>query len=255
MDSKLEEAVTYLQRGIDTGDEGTLDGRFFFQLGDALLMLGRKKEAHEVHKTGSLNGIFLSPEQRSLYNVDRLLGRPWWNVEQTPYSNLVNDLERHWREILKEAVSMADEYGAEKEGLKLKGQWTQLELFTRGQEILGRCKKAPVTCAVIRKEAAAKNCRRGQIKFSALTPGTHIRPHVGPTNCRLRAHLGLTNTEGAYLRVHNETRTWHEGKVFIFDDSFEHEVWHNGTGTRIVLIVDLWHPELTPVERSTLPAI
>ena len=29
-----------------------------------------------------------------------------------------------------------------------------------------------------------------------------------------------------------------------------HEVWHNGTEQRIVLIVDIWHPELTFAQRE-----
>lgn len=51
------------------------------------------------------------------------------------------------------------------------------------------------------------------------------------------------------------SRNWVEGKVIIFDDSFEHEVWHKGTEERLVLIVDVWHPELTPNERATLTTI
>lgn len=47
-------------------------------------------------------------------------------------------------------------------------------------------------------------------------------------------------------------RSWKEGKVLIFDDSFEHEVWHNGTNVRLVLIVDVWHPDLTEEERTNL---
>lgn len=53
----------------------------------------------------------------------------------------------------------------------------------------------------------------------------------------------------------NTFRTWKEGKLFVFDDSFEHEVWHNGTTTRLVLIVDVWHPELTEDEKRSMPAI
>ena len=98
-------------------------------------------------------------------------------------------------------------------------------------------------------------CRRGQVKFSIMHPGTHVWPHTGPTNCRLRAHLGLVVPEGAFLRVANETRTWSQGQFIIFDDSFEHEVWHNGSSYRLVLIVDVWHPELTREERRTLSAI
>ena len=95
-----------------------------------------------------------------------------------------------------------------------------------------------------------------QIKFSVMQGGTHVWSHCGPTNCRLRAHLGLIVPDvGPVLRVNDQYRRWHEGKVLVFDDSFEHEVWHNGTQTRLVLIVDLWHPELTIEERSRLSPV
>ena len=38
---------------------------------------------------------------------------------------------------------------------------------------------------------------------------------------------------------------WKEGEVLLFDDSYEHEVWNDATSTRAVLIIDLWHPEIT----------
>lgn len=41
----------------------------------------------------------------------------------------------------------------------------------------------------------------------------------------------------------------------VFDDSFEHEVWHNGTAYRLILIVDVWHPDLTAHEKKTLDPI
>ena len=34
----------------------------------------------------------------------------------------------------------------------------------------------------------------------------------------------------------------------VFDDSFEHEVWHDGRDPRVVLIMDFWHPDL-PLEK------
>lgn len=33
-------------------------------------------------------------------------------------------------------------------------------------------------------------------------------------------------------------------KVLALDDSFTHTAYHRGTGDRLVLIVDIWHPEL-----------
>ncbi|XP_069362623.1 aspartyl/asparaginyl beta-hydroxylase isoform X3 [Maniola hyperantus] len=253
--NKLEEAVKALYKALE-GDAGPAnEPRFYYHLGDALLLLGRPEEAHEVHKRGAALGHFLSPAQRSLYNVPRLRSRPWWPVEETPYVNLARALERSWRDILKEGEAAKELYEKEKEGLKERGEWTQLDVFVRGAEIPGRCARAPVTCSIVRSEAAAARCRRGQVKFSAMEAGTHVRAHVGPTNCRLRMHLGLSNTKNTYIRVDKETRQWQTGKTFIFDDSFEHEVWHNGSGARLVLIVDVWHPDLSAHERRTLPAI
>lgn len=88
-----------------------------------------------------------------------------------------------------------------------------------------------------------------------MQPHTHVHAHTGPTNCRLRAHLGLVVPKGVRLKVAEETVTWEEGKIFIFDDSWEHEVWHEGDSLRLVLIVDVWHPELTEHERKTLSPI
>ncbi len=40
-------------------------------------------------------------------------------------------------------------------------------------------------------------------------------------------------------------RTWEEGKVIVFDDSFEHEVWNDSKQERIVLLLNFWHPDLS----------
>ena len=45
-----------------------------------------------------------------------------------------------------------------------------------------------------------------QIKYSVMLPGTHIWPHTGPTNCRLRLHLGLVIPKNVSIRVGHETR-------------------------------------------------
>ena len=84
--------------------------------------------------------------------------------------------------------------------------------------------------------------------FSALSPGAHLRAHCGPTNLRLGIHLGLVVPDGCRFRVGEEVRAWERGTCLVFDDSFEHEVWNEGRGTRIVLLVDMWHPDLTDFE-------
>lgn len=55
-------------------------------------------------------------------------------------------------------------------------------------------------------------------------------------------------TDGSRLRVADDTRDIVAGKAMAFDDSFEHEAWHDGAQTRITLIVDIWHPDLSDRE-------
>jgi len=55
-------------------------------------------------------------------------------------------------------------------------------------------------------------------------------------------HVGLR-----YVSAQSGTRE--EGKAIIFDDSWEHEVIHTGTDIRVVLIMDIWHPELPESRR------
>jgi aspartate beta-hydroxylase len=91
--------------------------------------------------------------------------------------------------------------------------------------------------------------------FSALTKNSHIMPHYGPTNKKLRFHLPLMGVSGSRMRVGNETRQQEEGKAYVFDDSFEHEAWHDGEETRLILIVDFWHTDLTAVEIKLLKVL
>uniref|UniRef100_A0A182V3U1 Aspartyl/asparaginy/proline hydroxylase domain-containing protein n=1 Tax=Anopheles merus TaxID=30066 RepID=A0A182V3U1_ANOME len=259
LDQNMELAAQYLQEGIETGHPGTQDGRFYFQLGDALQRLGRNSEALAVYRKGVQKKLFRSVYQRSLYNVDGLAARPYWTEEQTTYATELELIRAKWREVRDEGLKLLTSAGVfvnESENLRDRGDWKQLELFSRGARVERNCARAPYTCRLVEQYfPAARTCKRGQVKFSVMHPGTHVWPHCGPTNCRVRAHLGLRVPPGTYIRVAQETRSWENGKWLIFDDSFEHEVWHNGTETRLVLIVDFWHPELTESQRRTLSPI
>ena len=54
------------------------------------------------------------------------------------------------------------------------------------------------------------------------------------------------------FRVGGETREWHEGKAFVFDDTIEHEAWNNSQQDRAVLILDCWNPHLSEAEQAII---
>ena len=71
--------------------------------------------------------------------------------------------------------------------------------------------------------------------------------------------IGDSRPKLAFADLHRPeaTPTWKEleGKFVVFDDSFDHEVWHEREGDRVVLIVDLWHPDLDEAARRRLSPI
>jgi aspartate beta-hydroxylase len=88
--------------------------------------------------------------------------------------------------------------------------------------------------------------------FSVLTPGSHILPHHGVTNTRVVTHLPLVVPSDCALVVGGEARSWEEGVCFTFDDTFEHEAWNRSADTRVVMLMDVWNPYLTEIERTAL---
>lgn len=81
--------------------------------------------------------------------------------------------------------------------------------------------------------------------FSIFEPGTHLPPHRGPYNGVLRLHLGLVvpvSNDAVAIRVGSEVRHWKEGRVLVFDDSYEHEAWNKSDLPRVVLFVDFIRP-------------
>ena len=93
----------------------------------------------------------------------------------------------------------------------------------------------------------SSGCPKCKASFSLISANTTIPPHAGPTNSRLRAHLGLVVPKKGEvsIRVGNETVGWKPGKWTIIDDSFEHEVVNNGDRPRLILLVDFRHPDVT----------
>ncbi|MET0654638.1 MAG: aspartyl/asparaginyl beta-hydroxylase domain-containing protein [Pseudoxanthomonas sp.] len=137
------------------------------------------------------------------------------------------------------------------EALDRKPDWGAYFLWKNGQRIdahADRCPRTEAAVALAPQITVAK--RAPVIFFSALTPGTVIPPHNGATNARLTVHLPLIIPADCGLRVGEETHVWEPGKLVIFDDTIRHEAWNRSKQLRVVLIFDVWHPMLTPLERE-----
>jgi aspartate beta-hydroxylase len=134
--------------------------------------------------------------------------------------------------------------------------WSALYLWRDGQLVTDIADRCPRTIEALAKVPLSRiGARTPSVLFSRLEPGAHIPPHSGMLNCRLICHLPLIVPRGCSLRVGNDTREPEEGKLLIFDDSVEHEARNTSDELRIVLLFDIWRPELTETERQAISAV
>ena len=89
-----------------------------------------------------------------------------------------------------------------------------------------------VEAALAAAGALGEKLPRGSVELSVLHPQTRIRAHCGPSNHRLRLHLGLSIPEESSLVVAGEARRWREGGTLIFVESYVHQVWNNASKGR-----------------------
>ncbi len=135
-------------------------------------------------------------------------------------------------------------------------RWSSYFLWRSGRRIDEHCLRCPDTTAVLASLPTADLPNYAPTAmFSALSPRTVIPPHTGETNVRLVVHLPLIVPGDCYFRVGNETREVREGHAWVFDDTFEHEAHNNSEQPRIILIFDVWNPQLSPAEQELVGAL
>jgi aspartyl/asparaginyl beta-hydroxylase (cupin superfamily) len=134
-----------------------------------------------------------------------------------------------------------------------KSSWRVLHLLNQGfwQDIA--TEMCPGTTRLLKSLDILQGCMFGNAFFSVITQGTVIEPHTGPSNARHRLQLPLQipfEDDCGSLRVMDHELTWRQ--AFCFDDSFVHSATYRGKSLRVVFVVDLWHPDLSALERKVI---
>jgi aspartyl/asparaginyl beta-hydroxylase (cupin superfamily) len=185
-----------------------------------------------------------------------LRNRPWHDPSEF---EAVRILEASFAAIRDEALRLRDDtrvdYRQGGDADAAPRMWTLHLLYHMGVNVESATGQCPKTLAVVHSlPRACLGYPWGDVVFSAMNPGGHLRAHCSIDNLRVRVHLGIVIPGDCSMRVKTETRTWEEGRCLAFEDAFEHEVWNRSNARRIVFIVDLWHPDLTDIEVRALTA-
>ncbi len=141
-------------------------------------------------------------------------------------------------------------------GMQDNADWGAYYLWKNGSPVPDHAARCPRTLAALAGvPLTTVPGRSPSILFSLLRPGARIPPHTGMVNTRLICHLPLIVPPRCGFRVGNETREWVEGRAWAFDDTIEHEAWNLSDQPRVILLFEVWLPELTPVERDLVSAV
>ena len=274
---KIAAATTGLDRGLDA--EGAR----------AQQMLENYAAGYGDHLRDSLGGTTLAqPEARRMSRaLDLMLGKSELflqkptsfyfpelpNIEyadraQFPWLDKVeaatDDIRTELMRVLEEDAAFSPYVEADPNrpffdghGMLGNPDWSAFYLWKAGAPVPENAARFPATMAALEDAPLCRvPGRTPSILFSLLRPGAHIPPHHGFMNARYICHLPLIVPDGCAMRVGSETRAWSEGRACVFDDSIEHEAWNrNPDQLRVVMIFDIWRPELTAAEQDMISTV
>jgi aspartyl/asparaginyl beta-hydroxylase (cupin superfamily) len=218
---------------------------------DALARAGRDELAGQCARLAAQQGIWADPLQRPTEYVADGSSQPVYDPAGFWFAqHLSANYERIRAEVDAVTDPASQGFLPVEEPLLSAGRWDQVTLYDAGRRNEPACARFPVTAEVIEQVPEATTLGPGVVTLSWLHPGAHIIPHCGRTNAQLRVHLGVRVPDGTGIRVGREQLSWQEGNCLVFDDSFEHEVWHRGSQPRVVLLMDVLYPELSSRQRE-----
>lgn len=157
-------------------------------------------------------------------------------------------LRENWRAIRDEAIAVAlrgeaspslSTISPDHRSIAEVNKWRSFFIWGYGYRIDDNADRCPRTAALVEGIPGLNSAF-----FSILAPGTHIPDHRGVTKGLITCHLGLIvpRDGDVRMRVHDRTVRWAEGETLVFDDTYQHEVWNDTGGTRVVLLVQFERP-------------
>jgi ornithine lipid ester-linked acyl 2-hydroxylase len=160
----------------------------------------------------------------------------------------IAEVESQWEAIRSEldsvlahqAIPQFADISPDQVHLAAPGKWRTFFFCGYGVRLEENCQRCPETMRALASIPGLQTAF-----FSILSPRMHIAPHNGPYGGVLRYHLALKVPEpraSCRIRVGSDIRPWDEGHSLVFDDTYEHEVWNQTDGERVILFVDFERP-------------
>ena len=192
-----------------------------------------------------LRGVF----DRLIASSSLVSNDPVLDVRDFAWTQTLRD---HWRTIRDEASAVALRGDAspslatispDHRSIAQVDKWRSFFIWGYGYRIDDNADRCSLTARLVEQIPGLNSAF-----FSILAPGTHIPAHRGVTKGLITCHLGLLvpRDGDVRMRVADRVVRWAEGETLVFDDTYDHEVWNDTSGTRVVLLVQFERPLRNP---------
>jgi hypothetical protein len=186
-------------------------------------------------------------QRPTVCSVQGLRAQALWNI-----SSVLESLIAFQTEARSEILKLVDSEVLSDEISLKKGSWKLLYFMEEGAINDEFCRLCPHATEILSVLELCK-CGLGYAYVSILSPGAEIWPHYGCTNAKLRIQIPLRNTSQSVISVNGLDYGYSDHIPIIFDDSYLHSVRNMSlTESRIVLVVDIWHPDMSLAAREEL---
>eukprot|EP00049_Salpingoeca_infusionum_P027154 m.30728 g.30728 ORF g.30728 m.30728 type:complete len:355 (+) comp9325_c0_seq1:170-1234(+) len=225
---ELEQAEVMFQGVYETSVEDYVDADAYHQdiiriaLSDYIIMLrnwparGPRVAAEVFWNAKQLLPYIVWEDTTQLPPVFNLgfENKPWWNPEEFGFNDRIRSRFPAILQELKDFIRDNEDMTLESDhALVNRGEWVEYLLWENGKFNVTSCSKHYTACEAVANEPSITGWERGvteynedtalpgQVTFMRVTPGTHLRAHVGPENHRLTAQLAMIVPPGLVFRV------------------------------------------------------
>ncbi len=189
--------------------------------------------------------------------IDRALSR-WSELDDQPVFDpelfdWVPELEKNWTTVRDELDQVLGDKSAlpplrlispDHCRIATDDRWKSFVLWGYGLRSEENCARCPETVRLLERVPGLLTA-----SFSVLDPHCHIPRHTGLTKAIVTGHLGLRvphQPDRCHMEIAGTDHVWQEGRMILFDDMCEHEVWNDTDERRVVLLLHLKRPERFP---------
>ena len=129
-------------------------------------------------------------QRPNVYFLPGLTATPVWTAKpfEKDLQLICSSIASIWKEYRQVCAQMDSRWSV---NTTPTGIWSVFYFINQGQRVKVNCDACPMTMSVLDKlPSFMGNCAFSNAGFSVIYPGTDIEEHYGPTNIRIRCHIG-----------------------------------------------------------------